>query len=37
MHSVQEAQLHDNGEQEKAVEEAGSKKILQMVQSFRLA
>jgi hypothetical protein len=34
---MQETQLHDDGKQEEAVEEAGSEKILQMVQSFRLA
>jgi hypothetical protein len=37
VYHLQEAQLHDDGEQEEAVEEVGSEKILQMVQSFRLA
>jgi hypothetical protein len=37
VHCLQEAQLHDDGEQKKAVEETGSEKILQMVPGFRLA
>jgi hypothetical protein len=37
VHYLQETQLHDDGEQEETVEEAGSEKILQMVQNFRLA
>jgi hypothetical protein len=37
VHCLQKAQLHDDGEQEEAVEETGSKKILQVVQDFRLA
>jgi hypothetical protein len=34
---VQEAQLHHDSEQEKAVKEVGSEKILQVVQGLRLA
>jgi hypothetical protein len=37
VHHLQETQLHDDSEQEKAVEETGGEKILQMVQNFRLA
>jgi hypothetical protein len=37
MHCLQKAQLHDDSEQEKAGEKAGSEEVLQVVQSICLA